>query len=238
MSRTKKRGAESEVKEEKRKRSLTRIDTEIAKETALQFGADPTMHPHSEWRSPSVHPEITAQEARSANACFLSASSLSSVPQRLDTPLRRHAASCTSNNRLVKVDSFEASFNDSRVRSTSSSRHAAFSRGDLEALACARGLTANWRKSVLLSRCAKCAGRIVGRYYVPEMLVRSGTYPMDPSRSRPNDLSRWYQSRSRDSCSGLLVEVTDLSTRRVGVHAATTAASSIAGGRDSDRGND
>ncbi|KYQ47098.1 hypothetical protein ALC60_13844 [Trachymyrmex zeteki] len=114
-----------------------------------------------------------------------------SVPQRLDTPLKRHAASCTSNNRLVKVDSFETSFNDSRVRSTSSSRHAAFSRGDLEALACARGLTANWRKSVLLSCCAKCAGRIVGRYYVPEMLVRSGT-----------------------------------------------AASSIAGGRDSDRGND
>ncbi|KYN44671.1 hypothetical protein ALC56_00665 [Trachymyrmex septentrionalis] len=72
------------------------------------------MHPHSEWRSPSVHPEITAQEARSANA-----------------------------------------------RSTSSSRHAAFSRGDLEALAC---------------RCAKCAGRIVGRYYVPEMLVRSGSH--------------------------------------------------------------
>lgn len=35
----------------------------------------------------------------------------------------------------------------------------------------ARGLTANWRKSVLLSRCAKCAGRIVGRYYVPEMLA-------------------------------------------------------------------
>lgn len=99
---------------------------------------------------------------------------LSSVPQRLDTPLKRHAASCTSNNRLVKVDSFETSFNDSRVRSTSSSRHAAFSRGDLEALACARGLTANWRKSVLLSCCAKCAGRIVGRYYVPEMLVRSG----------------------------------------------------------------
>jgi len=65
------------------------VRTPSSKETALQFGADPTMHPHSEWRSPSVHPEITAQEARSANACFLSASSLSSVPQRLDTPLRR-----------------------------------------------------------------------------------------------------------------------------------------------------
>jgi len=50
---------------------------------------------------------------------------------------------------------------------------------------------------------------------------------MDPSRSRPNDLSRWYQPRSRDSC-----------TRRVGVYATTTAASSIAGGRDSDRAND
>lgn len=41
--------------------------------------------------------------------------------QRLDTPLRRRAASCTSNNRLVKVDSFETSFNESRVRSTTSS---------------------------------------------------------------------------------------------------------------------
>ncbi|KYM93836.1 hypothetical protein ALC62_15537 [Cyphomyrmex costatus] len=145
---------------------------------------------------------------RDNNVCFLSVSSLSSVLQRLDTPLRWRAASCTSNNRLVKVDSFETSFNVSRVRSTSSSRHAAFSRGDLEALARARGLTINWRKSVLLSWCAKCAGRIVGRYYVPEMLVRSGTYPMD------------------------------LSTRRVGVHTATTATFSIASGRENDRGND
>lgn len=67
----------------------------------------------------------------------------------------------------------ETSFNDSRVQSTSSSRHAArFLAATSKRCSCARGLTANWRKSVLLSRCAKCAGRIVGRYYVPEMLVR------------------------------------------------------------------
>lgn len=97
------------------------------------------------------------------------------VSQRLDAPSMRlrHARATTDLSKWIP----SRPHSTSRAYGSTSSVLAArsvFSRRPRSAASRARDSTANWRKSVLLSRCAKCAGRIVGRYYVPEMLVRSG----------------------------------------------------------------
>ncbi|TGZ47204.1 hypothetical protein DBV15_06397 [Temnothorax longispinosus] len=200
--------------------------------------------------------------------------SLSGVPQRLDTPLRRravrHARTTTDLSKwiLSRPHSTSRAYNPPRPRGTrrflAATSKRCLARARLDCQQCQLEKVGPPLAAVR----AKCAGRIVERYYVPEMLVairikkkiarfyfslllapvarrrtcsspeetfrsRVRTCPVDPPRPRPNDPSRRYQPRSRDSCSRLHVE-SDLNTRRVRA-ATAAAASSTAGGRDSDQ---
>lgn len=86
--------------------------------------------------------------------------SLSGAPQASGyQDLRRRAASYTSNNRLQKKSGFVRDLiqRTRKVHLVLAAR-GVFSQRPRSAASRAYGLTANWRKSVLLSRCAKCAG--------------------------------------------------------------------------------